>query len=657
MNAILIANRGEIASRIIRTCRKMGIRSIAVYSEADQSAPFVEAADSAFMIGGSLPSASYLNQDKIIETAKRAGADAIHPGYGFLAENAGFARKCRDAGLIFIGPHTAAIEKMGLKSEAKKLMAAMGVPVIPGYQGEDQSEERLRKEALSIGFPLLLKATAGGGGRGMRLVEAENELAAAISAAKREAEGAFGNDELIIEKYFPSARHIEFQIMGDQHGHIIHLLERECTIQRRYQKIVEESPSPVLSPELRQKMGEAALTAAKAINYDNAGTVEFILTPENLFYFLEVNTRLQVEHPVTEAILGLDLVEMQIEVAAGQPLRLNQSEIQSQGYAIETRLCAEDMTQDFLPVTGKILRWSVPGLEGLRIETAVQTGSEVSAFYDSMIAKIIIHAPNRQTAHRKMAYALRHMLCLGIPTNQDFLLAILQDQNFQKGNYDTHFLQNQLASKTFPHSHKYRLTHAAIAASLYEWHHKENRRTILPHIPSGWRNSFYQHQEMHFSAAEEKIFLKYRYLGERLFEFLTEARIFAVKWIGGDEERVHFECEEERFSFELAKSGEDFFLFHETFGNNTLRLADRFPVKENESVSGGYIAPMPAQVVRVIVSEGQRVHEGEPLMVLSSMKMEHTLYAKSSGTITAVYIEEGQYIESGFQLLRITSEP
>ena len=412
ISSILIANRGEIASRIIRTCKKMGIRSIAVYSEADRNAPYVKEADSAILIGDSNPAHSYLDQDKIIGAAKQVDADAIHPGYGFLSENARFARRCEEENIIFIGPNSEAIEKMGSKAKAKSLMAKHQVPVIPGYEGEDQRIEILKKEAIKIGFPALLKASAGGGGKGMRIVNSENNIDEAILSAQREALSSFGDQRIIVEKYIASGRHIEFQIFGDKHGNIIHILERECTIQRRYQKIIEESPSPALNDALRAKMGEAAIAVARALKYDNAGTVEFLLNEKTGdYFFLEVNTRLQVEHPVTEERTGLDLVMMQINSAQGLPLSISQDDIKGNGYAIECRLYAEDVSNDFLPVTGKILKFEIPEIDGLRMETAIETGSEISMYYDPMIAKIIIWDSNRQAAFRKMEYALQHLVC------------------------------------------------------------------------------------------------------------------------------------------------------------------------------------------------------------------------------------------------------
>ena len=469
IHSILIANRGEIASRIIRSCRKMGIRSVAVFSEADREALFVKEADTAVYIGESNPQASYLDQDKILEVCAQHQIDALHPGYGFLSENAGFARKCKEAGVIFIGPHPKAIEEMGSKSNAKSIMRENGVPVIPGYQGEDQSVETLTKAAQEIGFPVLLKATAGGGGKGMRIVQKAEEITQAIDAAKREAQNAFGDDELIIEKYIASGRHIEFQILGDQHGNTLHILERECTIQRRYQKVIEESPSPALTPELRTQMGEAAVKAAKALDYDNAGTVEFIFDDQSQqFYFLEVNTRLQVEHPVTEEITGLDLVQLQIEIAEGKSLKIKQEDIQSTGYAVECRLYAEDARNDFLPVTGTIQQWQVPEVDGLRVETAIQSGAQISMFYDPMIAKIIVWDKERNIAHRKMHYVLRNLLCLGITTNQDFLAQLFATPAINEGKYDTHYLANHFDYAQLQNVDAKATHPAGIAATLFD---------------------------------------------------------------------------------------------------------------------------------------------------------------------------------------------
>lgn len=655
LSSVLIANRGEIASRIIRTCRKMGIKSIAVFSEADRQALFVAEADMAVYIGESNPTASYLNQEAIIAAAKKVGADAIHPGYGFLSENAGFARRCKAEGLIFVGPRPEAIEAMGSKSKAKTLMAANGVPVIPGYQGADQTLATLANAAKEIGFPVLLKATAGGGGKGMRIVHAAAEIESAIEAAKRESLNAFGDEELIIEKYIESGRHIEFQIFGDQHGKAIHILERECSIQRRYQKVIEESPSPIMDEALRARMGEAAVQAALALQYDNAGTVEFIYDEKSGdFYFLEVNTRLQVEHPVTEEVTGLDLVELQLESAMGLPLTLNQEDIQPKGYAIEARLYAEDAANDFLPVTGTIQRFEWPEVEGLRIETAVRNGTEISIYYDPMIAKLIVWDKNRAAAHRKLQYVLRQLVCLGTKTNQDFLLLLSQHPDFLAGRYDTHFIQDQIDLSALEKPAKDKLAKAAIAACLQGWRSREAARNLLQAMPSGWRNSFYDYQKVQFYDGSTLIQVQYRYQNETFHFRIAEAE-YEVKLLKGAQDQIGLEIDGIQYRFQVAQVGRQYFLQQEELGTVCLTEEDRFPVKEVAQKPGGYEAPMPSQIVKILVTPGQEVQAGDPLIVLSSMKMENTLTATTEGTVEEIYAVEGANVAAGFLLLQLVA--
>ena len=641
ISALLIANRGEIASRIIRTCRSMGIRSIAVFSDADRYSAYVRAADTAVFIGESSPAASYLNPDRIIAAAKQAGADAIHPGYGFLSENAAFARRCAAEGLIFIGPHPNAIAAMGSKSQAKSLMTQHGVPVVPGYQGPDQSLEKLVAAARSLGFPLLLKAAAGGGGKGMRIVQEEGEIRAAIEAAQRGARNAFGDDELILEKYIDAGRHIEFQIFGDRHGNLIHLLERECTIQRRYQKVIEESPSPVMDEALRSRMGEAAVRAARALNYDNVGTVEFIYDENSgEFYFLEVNTRLQVEHPVTEAITGLDLVQMQIESAQGLPLALRQEEVRGRGYAIEVRLYAEDPARDFLPVTGTILRFVPPVVAGLRVETAIFSGAEISTFYDPMIAKLIVWEASRQAAHRKMQYVLRNLVCLGTNTNQALLLHLLENPDFQAGRYDTHFIRDRINLKSLGQPEAAQGVLALIAAMLHGWQAREQARTLLRALPSGWRNNFNDSQQETYLFGEQAQVLHYRYLQGR-FHVRVGASAYEVRPIFSDREQVRFETGGMQYAFQVAQQGADIYLHHAQTGAVHLHKQARLPARVQARMPGAYVAPMPAQVVKVLVAPGQAVRAGEGLLVLSSMKMENTIEAVEDGLVEEVYAVEG----------------
>jgi acetyl-CoA carboxylase biotin carboxylase subunit len=438
---ILIANRGEIAIRIMRACRELGIQTVAVYSDADKNALHVQQADEAIHIGPAAPKESYLNADKIIAAAKQTNADAVHPGYGFLSENASFAAVVVSANLTFIGPSAESIRLMGDKAESKIRMKQAGVPTVPGYEGLE-SEDDFKKAARDIGYPMLVKAAAGGGGKGMRIVNEESELREAIESARREALNAFGDERLLIEKYVATAHHIEFQVFGDQHGNLVHLFERECSVQRRHQKIIEETPSPLATPELRLRMGEAAVTAARAVGYYNAGTVEFIVDPDTLkFYFLEMNTRLQVEHPITELVVGIDLVHWQIRVAAGEHFPFPQSHFTQRGHAIECRLYAEDPANGFLPSTGKLLQFVEPRGPGIRVDSGFTAGNEVTHFYDPLLAKLIVYAEDRESAIQRMQAALKDFIVHGVVTNIDFLQAVLSHPDFQNGEVTTHWVE------------------------------------------------------------------------------------------------------------------------------------------------------------------------------------------------------------------------
>ncbi len=656
INTILIANRGEIASRIIRTCKKLGVQTIAVFSEADKNALYVEEADKAIHIGSPEPASSYLHQSKIIETAKNHNADAIHPGYGFLSENADFAEYCKRENITFIGPNSETIRSMGSKSAAKALMKEHGIPVIPGYQGADQSYERISKEAVKIGFPVLLKAVAGGGGKGMRIVETADSLQAAFNGAKREALNAFGDDELIIEKYISAGRHIEFQIFGDKHGNVIHILERECSIQRRYQKIIEESPSPIMTKNLRDEMGQSAVAAAKALNYDNAGTVEFIYDDATQnYYFLEVNTRLQVEHPVTEMITGLDLVELQLISAMGQPLPMSQADIQSQGYAIEARLYAEDPNNDFMPGSGTVELWDVPEVDGLRMETAVRTGAEISIYYDPMIAKLIVWDKERTGAIRKLRYTLENLSCLGLQTNQALLCKILVDQNFINGEYDTNYIDENINHLTEGNQNVVQLHHAMIASTLSRWQKRADNRSILSGIPPGWRNNFYQSiQDIYVHGNEEQL-LSYRYASGR-FTINIDDQKYSSTIIKVSANEIHVEIDGVRTAYALIQRGQDIFLQNSISGATQLSLKEKFPKKSNQNLEDAYVAPMPSQVIEVLVEVGKEIKEGEALIVLSSMKMENIIQATAAGTVTDIYVQENQNIDANQVLLKIEEQ-
>lgn len=444
---ILVANRGEIAVRVMRACQEMGIPSVAVYSEADEKSLHVEMADEAYCIGEPAPSESYLNIQKIIDVAKQSGANAIHPGYGFLSENAEFAKTCTEAGIKFIGPSAEVIHSMGDKIQAKRTMRDAGVPVIPGFTGEEENET-LEQSCQRIGFPVLIKATAGGGGKGMKVVNSIDELSEAVNSARREAKSSFGNDELLLEKYLPRPRHIEFQVLADEHGKIIHLFERECSIQRRHQKVIEETPSVALNDDLRAKMGEAAIQAAKIIGYTNAGTVEFMLDGSGNFYFLEMNTRLQVEHAITEATTGIDIVKWQIRIAQGEVLTLEQDKIIQRGHAIECRIYAEDPEQGFMPSTGVLKTVELPSGINIRHDTGISQGSHVSPYYDPMLAKLIVYGEERVDAARKMDWALSNYIALGVTTNIPFLKAIILHPAFVEGDIDTHFIDKHFKSWT-----------------------------------------------------------------------------------------------------------------------------------------------------------------------------------------------------------------
>jgi len=485
---ILIANRGEIAVRVIRACREMGISPVAIYSEADAQALHVQMADLAYCVGPAPVRESYLNTPKILEIAKSCQVDAIHPGYGFLSENADFTQACQAAGIVFIGPSPAAMELMGSKIASKRCMDQAGVPTVPGYYGDDQSEQRLQAEAQKIGFPLLVKASAGGGGKGMRIVKKAEELPSALASAKREALNAFGDDAVFLERYFESVRHIEFQIMADSHGQTFHLFERECSIQRRHQKIVEEAPSMALNPELRAKMAEAAVKAAQAVDYVNAGTIEMLLDPQERFYFLEMNTRLQVEHPVTEAILGLDLVRAQILVAAGEKLPWSQPALQAQGHALEVRIYAEDPHRQFMPTTGQIQKLKWPMGPGIRIDSGLFTGQEITPYYDPMLAKLIAWGPDREAARKRLIQALKETVILGLTTNIGYLIDILEHPEFQAGHLNTHFV-DQYASDLAP-SAQLPLPVQAVAA--YLGHKAQSHRTASQQVGADLYNPWFK---------------------------------------------------------------------------------------------------------------------------------------------------------------------
>ena len=654
MVKILVANRGEIACRVMRTAKDMGIATVAVYSDADKDALFVKKADEAISIGGTHASDSYLVQDKIIAAAKKTGADAIHPGYGFLSENASFSKRCKDEGIIFIGPSADAITAMGSKIGAKELMKKAGVPVVPGYNGVDQSIATLKKEGSKIGYPILIKASAGGGGKGMRIVNKEEELEAAIQGASREAEKSFGDGTLLMEKYFPSAKHIEFQIFGDEHGHYTHFFDRECSLQRRYQKVIEESPSPSLTPELRKQMGDAAVAAAKSINYTNAGTVEFILDKSGSFYFLEVNTRLQVEHPVTEETTGLDLVRLQIEVAQGLPLSISAETVKQRGHAIECRINAEDPENNFFPDTGEILFWHEQQLRTVRYDSGVATGSKVDVFYDSMIAKVISHAATRREAIQRMLLALDKTVILGITTNRDFLKELLSNPAFVDGSFDTKLIEREYTNykKT---ENEYALNGAAIASLIYNWNERTQHEPFA-HSLNGWRSLSYQPQLFEIENAGAKLKLEYIYHQQNKFDVTISVQKYSVELVNTTKHSLTIIIDGHRQTFFAACGNNQIFVQHPTEGTYRFKEVPRFTEPGASLNKNGYIAPMPGEIIKVLVKAGDKVQSGKGLLVMSSMKMETTIEAHSDGEVEEVFVADKQFVEADTVLLKMKEE-
>ena len=648
---ILIANRGEIAIRVMRTAREMGIKTVAVFSEADRKALFTTIADEAVCIGGNAASESYLDQNKIIEAAKRTEADAIHPGYGFLSENASFAQRCADEGIIFIGPSADVISKLGSKIRAKEIAIEAGVPVVPGYNGKEQSAARLKYEAEEIGYPVLIKASAGGGGKGMRIVNNAEELEAAFDSAKREAEKSFSDGSLLLEKYFPKAKHIEFQIFGDEHGNHLNLFDRECSMQRRYQKVIEESPSPSLDEDLRTRMGEAALAIAKAVNYTNAGTVEFLLDEQKNFYFLEVNTRLQVEHPVTEMVTGVDLVQMQIAAAMGVEVNVDSEMLGQRGHSIECRICAEDPENNFFPSTGKILYAEAPFNFFTRIDSGIESGSEVSAFYDSMLAKLIVVADSRSNAIQKMELALESFPVLGITTNMGFLKELVQHPNFIDGTFDTKLIERDFSSYRKLVSES-ALHETAIAAMVYEWELRKNKESFS-HSLNGWRNILYQPQSFEVEFGTGNVRLEYRYKQDGKFEVKVGEENYEVKLSSVDDCFFVIEIDNHRNKYVITKNETEYFIQHPSAGTFRLKEVPRFTEPGNAAAKGGYIAPMPGEIVKVLVKAGDKVQSGKGLLVMSSMKMETTIEAHSDGEVEEIFVTEKAFVEANTLLLKM----
>ncbi len=649
IDKVLVANRGEIALRVMRTCKQMGIASVAVFSDADADAPFVRFADEAVRIGPAPARESYLVINALLDAARTTGADAIHPGYGFLSENAAFSEAVSEAGLVFIGPPAGVIAKLGSKQGAKRIAKAAGVPTVPGYDGDDQSTATLVRAARDVGFPVLVKASAGGGGKGMRVVRSESELADAIERARGEAASAFGDDTLLLERYLDRPRHIEIQILGDQHGDVVHLWERECSIQRRHQKVVEEAPSVALDPARRQSMGHAAVALAKAVGYVGAGTVEFIANPQGEFFFLEVNTRLQVEHPVTELTTGLDLVREQIRIARGERLGYDAAPPQ-RGWAIEVRLCAEDPDREYLPTTGTLLAVDIPGT--IRADVGVTAGSTIGIHYDSMLGKLISHAATRHEAAQILRRALEELWVPGLVTNREQLARILAHPAFLAGELDTHFLERhagELAGRT-PGLDQLRV--AAIAVAL---HGIAGRRGARDLAPPGWRNVVVADQVVRYLVGERDVELGYRPgAGDEILVTIG-GKTTTISAFGVDGDRVWYVDQgRHRRRARVVVSGDRGWVLSEGL-LITFVEQPRFPDATARTVAGGLTAPMPGKVVKVLVTAGQEVAAGAALVVLEAMKMEHTVRAHDAGIVRALHVAVGDQVEADRLLAVVTA--
>ncbi|WP_150293255.1 biotin carboxylase N-terminal domain-containing protein [Sphingobium estronivorans] len=645
---LLIANRGEIACRIIRTARALGVRTVAVYSDADAGAPHVAMADQAVCIGPGPASQSYLDPARLLEAARLTGADAVHPGYGFLSENAAFAQSCIDAGLIFVGPPPSAVEAMGNKAQAKRLMIEAGVPCIPGYEGAEQGTAALEREGLAIGFPLMVKAAAGGGGRGMRLVDGPGELALSIDLARSEAASSFGSGELILERAIVRPRHVEIQVFADMHGTIVHLGERDCSVQRRHQKVLEEAPAPGIGAELRRAMGEAAVSAAAAIGYVGAGTVEFLLAEDGAFYFLEMNTRLQVEHPVTEQVTGLDLVALQIEVARGRPLGLTQDAVTLTGHAIEARLCAEDPNQDFRPASGLIERWRPVSREGVRIDAGIVEGQELSSFYDSMVAKVIGYGPTRAIALDRLRSALRDIVFVGPPSNAEFLIACCEKESFRQGRATTAFIAEEFGPQGFRSAPPTDSDWAVAAAALTFGEHRSqlDRAGSVPAPLIGWSSGRDLSRSMILTADGEEKTVIVRPIGPAHLAATVEGRTIDIR-IGEE----GMEIDGSRLPIGHACTGHRVAI---TDRGRVRRFERRLPSDGlTRAGPGAILAPMNGVVTQLAVNPGDQVAEGDKLMILEAMKMQHVISAPFSGLVEDIFVKFGDQLSADSLMIKL----
>ncbi|KAL3047079.1 methylcrotonoyl-CoA carboxylase subunit alpha, mitochondrial [Trematomus bernacchii] len=666
---VLIANRGEIACRVMRTAKKMGVRSVAVYSDADRDSMHVAMADEAYNIGPAPSQESYLSMEKVLEVAKKSGSHAVHPGYGFLSENTEFAEACKREGIIFIGPPSSAIRDMGIKSTSKYIMSAAGVPIIGGYHGEDQSNERLQAEAAQIGFPVMIKAVRGGGGKGMRIAQSDSVFLEQLESARREARKSFNDDVMLVEKFVEDPRHVEVQVFGDMHGNVVYLFERDCSVQRRHQKIIEEAPGPDISPEVRRKLGEAAVKAAKAVNYVGAGTVEFIMDAQHNFYFMEMNTRLQVEHPVSEMITGTDLVEWQLRVAAGERLPLLQDDIILRGHSFEARIYAEDPNNDFLPGAGPLLHLSTPAADQhTRIETGVREGDEVSPHYDPMIAKLVVWGEDRSAALKKLRYCLRQYNIVGLNTNIDFLLSLSGHPEFEAGNVTTSFIPQYYAD-LFPAPRApsgETICQAALGLVLQERRHTQEfvQASNDPFSPfgssSGWRSNIQYNRNMTLQLGDKKVEVIVGYckdgsytmqLGEEVYHVTGEVEL------EGGASFLHCSVNGVKSRPKLVILDGTVHLFS-TEGSSqvSVPVPKYLAAVSGAGAQGGAVAPMTGTIEKVMVKAGDTVAVGDALMVMNAMKMEHTIRAPKAGVIKRVFFSEGSQANRHAPLIELEEE-
>ena len=648
---LLIANRGEIARRIIRTAHDMGISTVAIYADGDAQAPFVTEADSAVALDGRTTAETYLDVDKVLAACKRSGADAIHPGYGFLSENEGFAQGVMDAGIKWLGQTPKVIGLMGDKLSAKRLMDEAGVPTLPGV--EISANTDINAAAKEIGYPVLVKASAGGGGRGMRVVEQEADLQAAVEGAKREAGSSFGDDTVFLEKWLAVSRHVEIQILGDTHGNLVHCYERECSIQRRHQKIIEEAPSPAVTDAIRARMGDAAIAAAKKLGYSSAGTVEFLLSGDD-FYFLEVNARLQVEHPITEEIIGKDLVREQIRVAEGETLSFTQEDLSINGHAIEARLYAEDPAKGFLPSPGPVLAWTPSTVGKARFDSGVETGSEISTQFDPMIAKVIVHAATRREAAGRLARVLETTEIQGLRTNRDFLVATLRTEEFLAGDTTTDFIERvePTRKREVP---RQELVEAAIAVAMESQAQQRNRAKVLRSLPSGWRNSTMPMEPLSFKCGDDEIDLAYRLHRDGRFRLHCDGQEHIIEAYDCGAGIVDLDNNGRRLQFTVKADGNNW-LVHSIAGDLVLEQQARFPDTSLDANTGGLTAPMPGSVLATEVDAGATVAKGDLLLIMEAMKMEHRITAPRDGVVETVHVSVGDQVDNGQLLVSMAEE-